>query len=145
MVDKHEIFHELMKDTKIMHELGMGKRNRIENFKGGGQIIVALAHHDNRVCQNELAKLVHVKPGSVSQVLARLERDGLIQRHRDQQDHRLVVVSLTEKGLNKHQELDLERKQFVNALLSKLGIDDCQDLLRISHLMVEGLQENYKK
>ena len=145
MVDKHEIFHELMKNVRMMNGIGLSNRNRIDNFKGGGQIIVALAQHDNKVCQNGLAKLVHVRPGSVSQVLARLERDGMIQRHRDQKDHRLVVVSLTDKGLKKYHQLDLERKQFINDLLSKLSIDDCQDLLRISHLMVEGLQENYKK
>ena len=69
----------------------------------------------------------------------------MIQRHRDQKDHRLVVVSLTDKGLKKYHQLDLERKQFINALLSKLSIDDCQDLLRISHLMVEGLQKKKKK
>lgn len=145
MRDKREIFRELMKDTKILHAIGMGRGNRIDNFKGGGQVIVALARHNNSVCQNELAKMVRVRPGSVSQVLSRLERDGLIVRHRDPNDRRLVIVSLTDTGLDKYDELNQERQLFIDALLSKLSIEDCENLLRISHLMVDGLTENYKK
>ena len=145
MPDKRELFCQLMTETRTIREIGLGKRNQIGHFQGGGQIIVTLAQHDNRICQSELAKLVHVRPGSLSQVLSRLERDDMIDRHRDHDDHRLVIVSLTAKGIEKYQALSHEREQFIDALLNKLSIQDCQDLIRISRLMVAGLEENYQK
>lgn len=145
MVKKRELFQELMKNTKIIHEIGLRNRNQIGQFQGGGQIIAVLGNHNNEVYQNELAKMVHVRPGSLSQVLTRLERDGYIQRQRDEVDRRLVKVSLTKSGLTKHNELSAERQQFVDALLAKLTVQDCQELVKIGQLMVEGLQERFEK
>ncbi|WP_251547314.1 MarR family winged helix-turn-helix transcriptional regulator [Limosilactobacillus caecicola] len=145
MGKKQQLFRELMKTTRMIHEVALRNRNQIGHFQGGGQIIAVLGRHDNHYFQNELAKQVHVRPGSLSQVLTRLEKNGLITRHRDEQDRRQVIVTLTEQGRLKNQELDAERQEFMDALLDKLTIEDCQALIRIGKLMTAGLQEHYQK
>ncbi|NVZ99438.1 MarR family winged helix-turn-helix transcriptional regulator [Pseudomonas gingeri] len=49
--------------------------------------------------QAELARLLQVEQPSMAQTLARLERDGLIQRRPDPEHKRIQIVELTELGL----------------------------------------------
>jgi DNA-binding MarR family transcriptional regulator len=46
----------------------------------------------------ELAKAADLSPASVSTMLDHLERDGIVQRRRSEEDRRVVVVTLTESG-----------------------------------------------
>jgi DNA-binding MarR family transcriptional regulator len=53
----------------------------------------------------QLARLLHVHPSTLSGVLQRLEREGLVRRRRDPRDGRRSLLGLTPKG----RTLDLER------------------------------------
>jgi MarR family transcriptional regulator, organic hydroperoxide resistance regulator len=46
----------------------------------------------------ELAKAADLSPASVSTMLDHLERDGIVERRRSEEDRRVVVVTLTESG-----------------------------------------------
>lgn len=46
----------------------------------------------------QLARTLHLDPGTVSSALRRLERLGLIERRRDPRDRRRVTLGLTARG-----------------------------------------------
>jgi MarR family transcriptional regulator, organic hydroperoxide resistance regulator len=46
----------------------------------------------------DLAKAAELSPASVSAMLDHLERDGIVERRRSEQDRRVVVVTLTDSG-----------------------------------------------
>jgi MarR family transcriptional regulator for hemolysin len=52
----------------------------------------------SRLSQKELARLANVEQPSMAQLLARMERDGLVQREPDAADRRSSLVSLTESA-----------------------------------------------
>lgn len=52
----------------------------------------------SRLSQKELARLANVEQPSMAQLLARMERDGLIQRETDAADRRSSLVALTESA-----------------------------------------------
>ena len=52
----------------------------------------------SRLSQKELARLANVEQPSMAQLLARMERDGLIQREPDAADRRSSLVALTESA-----------------------------------------------
>ena len=54
-----------------------------------------------RLSQGELARLIKVEQPTMAQLLARMERDGLIRREPDPSDRRSSLVSLTETALTK--------------------------------------------
>ena len=58
-------------------------------------VLSALRAGDNRT-QTELARLAKVEQPTMAQLLARMERDGLIRREPDHDDRRSSLVSLTE-------------------------------------------------
>ncbi|GCE28043.1 transcriptional regulator [Dictyobacter alpinus] len=57
---------------------------------------VAPPNHEIKV--SEISKLLHVTSPMVTQLLKRLEADGLIERKTDPSDRRAVGIRLTEKG-----------------------------------------------
>jgi len=61
-------------------------------------ILNLLAFHDGRMEQLALVELLLVGKSSISVVLNRMVRDGLIKREEHPKDRRQVVLSLTAKG-----------------------------------------------
>ena len=69
----------------------------------------ALALHaldtDLPLSQQELAARLRLEKSSVSRLVADLERRGLIQRQRDEENRRVVRLRLTDEGRRAHIEL----------------------------------------
>lgn len=53
----------------------------------------------------EIAERVHLSQSALSRLIARLERDGLVERAMCSEDRRGVQVALTEKGRSLHGEV----------------------------------------
>ncbi|MEL7607541.1 MarR family winged helix-turn-helix transcriptional regulator [Sedimentibacter saalensis] len=53
---------------------------------------------NKRISQRELSNLMNVKDSSAGRLIDRLERDGFIERERDNSDRRVVYIQLSEAG-----------------------------------------------
>ncbi|BDT99701.1 hypothetical protein IFM12276_27300 [Nocardia sputorum] len=60
------------------------------------------------------------QPG-ITQLIARLERDGLVQRHRDPDDGRAVIVHLTESGRQVRQTRHDDRVRHLAPMVRELS------------------------
>ena len=94
-----------------LHQIAQTQLAKQATFRGQGRLIFLLANNEG-VSQRELATLARVKPGSISEVLERLEKDQLVERWRDQQDRRIVRVKLTAKGQQMHLKNLRARQEF---------------------------------
>ncbi len=65
--------------------------------RGQGRILRLLAEREN-VTQSELLEAAGVRPGSLSEVLGRMEARGLIVRRPDEADRRRSVITVTDAG-----------------------------------------------
>jgi DNA-binding MarR family transcriptional regulator len=63
----------------------------------GVRVLFRLVAQDNRSV-NELSSLTGIEKSTLSRLLDRLEKRGLVKRGRDPEDGRSVIVSLTAKG-----------------------------------------------
>jgi len=89
--------------------------------RGQGFALVHLWHHDG-VPQRDLAEAMHIRPASVTNMLQRMERDGWIERKRDDEDQRVVRVFITSKakGLrDKAQTVFAQMEDELNAVYTK--------------------------
>ena len=68
-------------------------------MSGRAPIICFIAKRGGDVSQQELGASFELKPGSLSEVLNKMEVAGLIERHRNPDDRRQLTVHLTEAGL----------------------------------------------
>ena len=79
------------------------RMEKIGLHRGQGFVLMHLWHH-NGVAQGEIADAKHVRPATITNILKRMERDGWIERRRDERDERVVRVYLTEKAVALHDE-----------------------------------------
>ena len=97
-------------------------------FQGQGRVLALLAMR-SPIAQRELAYILGVRPQSLGEVLGKLESAGLITRDADPNDARARLVSITEAGKERAQEMekrpqvdpldvlsDEEQKQFLDLL-----------------------------
>lgn len=111
-----------------LHQLYEGK---------GSQTGVLIALEETGpITQRKFTELLGIRPGSASEVLTKLEHNGLIRRSPNSADGRTMDISLTEEGqqqsllarqqrIRRHDEmfacLSKEEKQELLALLGKLN------------------------
>lgn len=80
-------------------------------------VMLALWEKDN-ILFKELGKKVMLQTGTLTPIVQKLEKMGNIQRIRDTEDERNVLISLTEKG----KELKNEAQNIPKEILEKVGI-----------------------
>ncbi len=70
-------------------------------FPGQPPLLRALAMRDGR-SQKELAERLQIAPATLTVMLRRMEKYGLIRRRQDDADQRISRVYITERGLEAH-------------------------------------------
>lgn len=75
---------------------------------------------EERMTVKEIGQRLHLDSGTLTPLLKKLEQRGLITRHRDINDDRVVIVSLTEDGFKlKGEILDVPGEVFCKMNISK--------------------------
>jgi len=65
---------------------------------GPQRLVLRLVGHYGSPSAGDVASALHVHPSSLTGVLARLERAGLIRRDQDPEDGRRAILTLTRSG-----------------------------------------------
>ena len=97
MRDHYNPGHLLGKTLRSHHHM---MRNRFDDMglhRGQPPLIMQLYKHDG-MTHSDLAERLEVTPATVSNMVKRMERDGLVIRRRDDEDERISRVFLTEAG-----------------------------------------------
>lgn len=112
---------------------GLGYCGHYLHFHGGGRsgkapIICLIAKHGGQMSQQELGSFFELKPGSLSEVLAKIETAGLIERTRNPEDRRQLTIRLTEKGVAEAARDQQARRQFRQRAFDCLTADEQEQL-----------------
>lgn len=76
------------------HELGVSEFEALES----------LATADNPCRGADLTEVVHLSQSATSRLVARLEREGLVERSMCEMDRRGIFVNLTETGRQRYEQ-----------------------------------------
>ncbi|WP_267555404.1 MarR family winged helix-turn-helix transcriptional regulator [Rhizobium rhizogenes] len=116
------------------------RRVKALGFNIGQLPVLYLLRNGAQMSQKELAKFAKIEQPSMAQMLARMERDGLIQRTPDPADGRSSLVSLTEAALAKlpaaRDALDEGRER----VLAGFSEDEVQTLLQLMRRLNRNLE-----
>jgi MarR family 2-MHQ and catechol resistance regulon transcriptional repressor len=80
---------------------------------------------------SDLADLLERTPNSMSMLVDRMVKAGLVRRTRDRKDRRVVTVSMTDKGKATIDPAIPAGWEFVHEILSPLSDDDQRDLANL--------------
>lgn len=117
---------------RILNNLGFC--GHYMHFHGGGvsgkaPIICLLAKQPGgEMSQQELGMHFGLKPGSLSEILSKLECAGIIERSRNPKDRRQLTIRLTEIGWEKARIDQASRIRFREQAFSALTHDEREQL-----------------
>jgi DNA-binding MarR family transcriptional regulator len=94
-----------------------------------------------KISQRDLSNLMNVKDSSAGRLIDRLERDGFIERERNDADRRVIYIKLTEKGEQLISDLMPIGIQFNDDLLA--GIDEQEIMIyeKVLKKMISNIAE----
>lgn len=99
--------------------------------KGSQKRILIVLKEASSITQRELTERLGIKPGSASEVIAKLENAGLISRTPSSVDRRTSDVALTEKGRELAEQACQQRHSRHEEMFSCLTEDEKANLLSL--------------
>ncbi len=112
----------------------------------GQKRVLAVLRLEDGLTQNYLAEILALKPGSLAELLKKMEAKGSIRRETDEQDKRVKRVYLTEEGREEAARLDeLKKAQDTGSFFA--GLDE-EEQTQFSHYLekiADGWDENFKQ
>ncbi len=114
---------------------------RIGFPQGYRRIVFHLSHND-RLTQNELVHLTHMKAPSISVQLQKMELDGLIKRESDKNDLRKSYISLTKKGSECEKLFISKCQETEKVMFSSFSEQELENLKEVLIRVTENLSRD---
>lgn len=113
---------------------GLGYCGHYLHFHSGGRsgrepILCKLHRAGGSMSQLELGSQFELKAGSLSEILAKIETAGLIERTRDPRDRRALTIRLTEAGKQEAQRAIEAHAAFRDQAFSNLTDEEQDELI----------------
>ena len=80
---------------------------------------------------SSLSERIRAQNSTVTGIIDRMEREGLVRRERSTADRRVVYIRLSEKGARLARQIEVEPMEIFRGALLSLSQADLRDLLRI--------------
>lgn len=98
--------------------------------------LLSTLHRQGSMAAVALAKAERLQPQSLSRLIARLDKDGLIARAPDPADGRVLLLSITPAGRRAlRADMQARRDWLAGALAESLSAEERETLLRAAPLM----------
>lgn len=93
--------------------------------------VVKLLETFDNLSLSSLSERIRAQNSTVTGIIDRMEREGLVRRERSTTDRRVVHIRLSEKGQKLAKQIQVEPMEIFHAALQSLSGADLRDLLRI--------------
>lgn len=124
----HALFHRLYEKNKDPKCRTQGK-------------ILKLLYVKGPMSQKRMQEKLNIQPGSISEIINKLEKKELVRRQPDEADRRRVILSLTEKGREDVEEFSRNRQNHMASFFQVLEESDKQELDRILQILLNQESE----
>jgi MarR family transcriptional regulator, organic hydroperoxide resistance regulator len=94
---------------------------------------------------SELSERIRAQNSTVTGIIDRMEREGLVVRARSTEDRRVVHSRLTEKGGKIAREIAIEPMEIFRSALDSLSVSEMRDLMRILTKIAQRVQSIVKR
>jgi DNA-binding MarR family transcriptional regulator len=98
-------------------------------------VLAAIKHLDSPVRITDVAQRLMRSVNSVSMIVNRMVRAGLLRRVRDTKDRRTVFVSITSRAETRFQPATLSYEEFTRNIMSGVPYGDQQVLIRMLEIL----------
>lgn len=93
--------------------------------------VVKLLEQIGDMSLSELSDKIRAQNSTVTGIIDRMEREGLVTRERSKEDRRVVFIRLTAKGHELAREIPVEPMEIFKGAIESLTAQEVRDLMRI--------------
>lgn len=111
--------------------------------RGSRKHVLIVLNDSGRITQRELTQKLGIQPGSVSEILSKMESAELIARTPNGADRRTTDISLTDKGKMLAAEAAEKRRQRHAAMFSCLTEEEKKVLLSLMEKVYADWEQRY--
>lgn len=115
------------------------KMRQIHDGKASQSRILIILKERGTMTQRALTEHLHIRPGSASEIITKLEKSGLLTRSLNEQDHRTVDLLLTAEGKRLAQEAANQRRSLHEEMFECLTAEEKNTL----HMILDKLQADW--
>lgn len=108
-------------------------------------VLRSILHQDKQSTMSALADETLLRCATMTGIVDRLARMGLVTRQRDPEDRRRVLVELTSSGREVLQGVRRSRRVRLRGTLVRLSSDDAEELVHLLQLYLEALGEQLER
>ena len=137
------LLHQLRQYLNIIqrsrHHHDSGEMNA---HHGQGRIIFLLLENEG-ISQRVLAELMQIRPGSLSELLTKLEQSDYIERRPNERDRRVVNIFLKEEGLKAVERVKSARQKMGDSLFAALTAEEQSQLSGLLEKLISSSECQY--
>ena len=137
-IDEKELLN-LFTDMVRSHTAYMDRSLSVLNLSNGQGGVISALGRNGALTQNELAKFRQVTPATISIMIDRMERDGLVARSSERANSRSNKVILTDKGQELYKKLDELMNVESQTVFSSLTDEERRQAENIFHKLINSV------
>ncbi len=144
-MDNEVLFHKLYLINQIFEHKSKMNQSEMNNLsRGQGRVLAVLKRKDG-ISTKDLALILGISISAVNSLLTKLEKNSFIIKTHSDDDKRVLLVKLTEKGRN-HSINPILDYDILNCLSDeqKLEFNKCLNLI-INEMQLDVKKENPEK
>lgn len=92
------------------------------------------------ISQRELSEALHLAPPTITVMLQKMERMGLVERHTDGVDQRLMRIRLTDFGATSAERLHASHIAYAQTVIGPMTADDRREFERLLNIVSDNLE-----
>jgi DNA-binding MarR family transcriptional regulator len=104
---------------------------RRADLTGPQLTVVKMLEQIGDLSLSELSERIHAQNSTVTGIIDRMEREGLVVRERSKEDRRVVFIRLTAKGRKLAEEIPVEPMEIFRNALECLSASETRELVKI--------------
>lgn len=89
---------------------------------------------------NELSDKMNLDTSTMTRVIDKLVRDELIKRYRDEADRRMVLVTLTDKGIEAATKLNSSVNEYYKKIISSIPSGKTNEVLNAVSVLLKAFE-----
>ena len=108
-----------------------------------GKVISILLEH-GPISQSQLLEILDIRSSSLSELISKLERNGLISRERNEADRRSFIVSATKEAEDMFSNVENNERGSAEQPFASLENEEKEELRRLLLKIVDSLKDQPK-
>lgn len=111
----------------------------------GQMRLLLLLNKKDQLTNSQIVDELDIRPSSVSVMVKKMEAEGLVERHDSDEDKRVSLISLTDKGRETITSSHNFKTEFSDELFDSLSDEEKETLGQLLEKLTSGLDEKFTK